>query len=269
MDDKDRLMRRILAENEKLKAELTARNTRRPLSAPATPRTPTSVPASVAATTASPASLTSSAPRSSHGVKRALSLLSPNSMAKSEPTDDEALKKKLRDMDHEKLLEAYDLSHQDCSCKTAVSVPSIASGMGIQHRCLQELSTRAVDARLRRLCERKLRSGKCGVPDWVHDEWRQLDRREILHLSLVEAIKAHGKASDAATRRLVKAGLRIIKGKILQAYGDHANLNCSALQAKFVQRVTIRVREKEKKITGLWCTEEKMRSELKYSKHLD
>ena len=69
----------------------------------------------------------------------------------------------------------------------------------------QELSTRAVDARLRRLCERKPRTNKCGVPEWVHEEWKQLDRREMLHLSLVEAIKAHGTSSDAATRRLVKA----------------------------------------------------------------
>ena len=40
------------------------------------------------------------------------------------------------------------------------------------------------------------------------------------------------------------------------------------LEAKFIQRVTIRIREKEKLIKGLWCTEEKMRVELKYSKQL-
>ena len=36
----------------------------------------------------------------------------------------------------------------------------------------------------------------------------------------------------------------------------------------FVQRVTVRVRETEKVVTGCWATEDKMRSELKYSKHL-
>ena len=36
----------------------------------------------------------------------------------------------------------------------------------------------------------------------------------------------------------------------------------------FVQRVTLRVREKEKVVTGCWATEDKMRSELKYSKQL-
>ena len=69
----------------------------------------------------------------------------------------------------------------------------------------QELSTRAVDGRLRRMCERKPRTNSRGVPDWVHDEWKHLDRQEMLHLSLVEAIKAYGTGTDAATRKLVKA----------------------------------------------------------------
>ena len=71
---------------------------------------------------------------------------------------------------------------------------------------LQELSARAVDARLRRLCERKARSQKCAVPDWLHDEWSCPDKRDVLRLSLVEALKCCGIKNDGETRKLVKAG---------------------------------------------------------------
>ena len=108
LDDKDRLMRKILAENEKLKAELAARGSWRPASAPhtpLTPRTPTSV-ASASRTLPSPASVVASSrptPDSRKSVQ-----------TKSEPADDESVvKQKLRDMDEETLLDLYDLSHKD------------------------------------------------------------------------------------------------------------------------------------------------------------
>ena len=86
------------------------------------------------------------------------------------------------------------------SCARAYHVSMYASLM-------QELSTRAVDARLRRMCEKKKRSLKCAVPDWLHDEWKDMEKRELLHLSLVEALKTYGNQVDAETRKKVKARL--------------------------------------------------------------
>ena len=44
------------------------------------------------------------------------------------------------------------------------------------------------------------------MPDWLHEEWANLDKREVLRLSLTEALKEHGTKADAETRRAVKAG---------------------------------------------------------------
>ena len=99
------------------------------------------------------------------------------------------------------------------------------------------------------MCERKHRTNRCGVPDWLHNEWAQYDKRELLHLSLVEALKAHGTSTDAATRKLVKARLYGDPIAILYRYIIITVLQ-RALKAKFVQRVTIRIREKEKKLLG-------------------
>ena len=113
LDDKDRLMRKILAENEKLKAELAARSCRRPASAPPTPTTPrtsTSIaaPASSGALS-SPASVVSSRPTPNFNG-------SPGSVnTKSEPDDESAVKQKLLNMDEETMLGIYDLSHKDLS----------------------------------------------------------------------------------------------------------------------------------------------------------
>ena len=51
-----------------------------------------------------------------------------------------------------------------------------------------------------------MKSRKLGVPEWVHEEWKNLDRRETLYLSLVEALKAHGTQASAEIRKQVKAG---------------------------------------------------------------
>ena len=40
------------------------------------------------------------------------------------------------------------------------------------------------------------------------------------------------------------------------------------MQAKFVTRVTIRSRETTQEVKGAWCTEEKLRTEMRYSKPL-
>ena len=45
------------------------------------------------------------------------------------------------------------------------------------------------------------------------------------------------------------------------------NILHSPEQAKFVAKATFRIKSKEKVITGCWLTEERMRVDLKYSKH--
>ena len=71
---------------------------------------------------------------------------------------------------------------------------------------MQELSERAVDARLRRMCEEKKKTGKCSVETWIREEWLKGGAaRELLHLSLLESIKSCGTANNKETRNLVKA----------------------------------------------------------------
>ena len=100
---------------------------------------------------------------------------------------------------------------------------------------VQELSERAVDARLRRLCEVKAKSRRANVEPWIQDEYKDLDKRDALRLSLVEALKECGISSDAETRKRVKARCTGVKkiGWVVrssmkhrgQVYppGDHTN----------------------------------------------
>ena len=71
---------------------------------------------------------------------------------------------------------------------------------------VQELSPKAVDARLRRMCDVKKKTGRCAVEPWIRDEWlKGGTSREVLLLSLLEAIKVCGTENNAATRNKVKA----------------------------------------------------------------
>ena len=75
---------------------------------------------------------------------------------------------------------------------------------------LQELSEKAVDARLRRMCEVKKRTGKCMVDDWIREEWEKGgSHREVLLLSLLESLKANGTANNKETRNKVKAFMQV------------------------------------------------------------
>ena len=104
------------------------------------------------------------------------------------------------------------------------------------------------------------------MPDWVHQDWKDYDKREVLRLSLIEALKACGTSTDAETRKRVKAWSWL---QLWSCMGSQITmLELYPFQAKFIQRVTIRTKEKEKKIVGLWCTEERMKTELKYGKQL-
>ena len=97
---------------------------------------------------------------------------------------------------------------------------------------------------------------------WIQEEWKDLSKREALQLCLLEAIKKEGLGNDGETRKKVKASM--VCRAITLLYGFE---NCyNPMQAHFITRATIRIRETEKTVTGLWCTEERMRTELKYSK---
>ena len=208
MDDREAQLKQALMENERLKAQVAAMRMR-----PAIPKTPqnlrgtssrsleSSTPKSIAASSeappgqATPARSESTTPKTSRQAPTPLS-------AKTEKTDMEpgdAILDELRNKDHGKLLEQFDLSSPD-----RLTFMSDVSH-SLQYIPIQELSSRAVDARLRRFCQRKVKTGNCSVPDWVHKEWCDLDKREVLRLSLVEALKTCGYSTDAATRKLVKA----------------------------------------------------------------
>ena len=71
---------------------------------------------------------------------------------------------------------------------------------------VQELSPKAVDARLRRMCDIKRKTGRCAVEPWIREEWlKGGTSREVLLLSLLEAIKVCGTENNAVTRNKVKA----------------------------------------------------------------
>ena len=122
-------MKRILDENEKLRAQLAARQSFRPPSSaapsvsslpstPVTPRTPTAAlrPQSVS-TTASPGTVTSATRGTASSTPEPQSMAKP---AKDEPTDpEERLKKLLREADPSVMNELYDLSCKDPCCKHA------------------------------------------------------------------------------------------------------------------------------------------------------
>ena len=201
------MMRSVLKENERLKAQIEALR-------PCTPRTPRNA-RGTSSRTSTPASHTSSrtglppgqpTPPASVASSPAMTprpTRSPNAVVKAENTKAEhgdAIADHLRNQDHTKLHEQFDLSSPDCYSDSNHSLCYLS-----KQSLYQELSARAVDARLRRFCEKKVKSGKVGVPDWVHQEWLDLDKREILRLSLVEALKTCGTNTDAATRKLVKA----------------------------------------------------------------
>ncbi|CAK9055487.1 Uncharacterized protein SCF082_LOCUS29987 [Durusdinium trenchii] len=98
--------------------------------------------------------------------------------------------------------------------------------------------------RLKRLCERKP-TGKLQVSEEVHNQWVSGNRDELT-LALVRALKQCGFETDHKTR--------------------------CAVRAQFEEEMVIiheQTKEREEEIQGGWYTEERMATELKYSKMLN
>ena len=114
LDARDEMIKKILAENERLKAQLAAQQTRRTpaSSAPATPRTPTpSGPRQHPGTGPSPSTESAAQSPPSSGRSTTASI-----NTKSEDNDHEReLCEKLRATDQNMLDMKYDLSAEDCS----------------------------------------------------------------------------------------------------------------------------------------------------------
>lgn len=97
--------------------------------------------------------------------------------------------------------------------------------------------------RLRRICEKKA-LGKLQVDDATHKQWLE-GNRDVLSLALVKALKKHGTENNKKVRDLVRQEF---------------------------QAEVIKVREiteaREEELEGKWLTEERMLTEMKYSKRL-